>query len=224
MSVQAVIFDMDGVIIDSEGFWQDSQIAVLAGFRVPITAQECERYTKGKRIDEIARVWCERYSLRIQPQRLEEKIVAQVCASVRSRGMAMSGLYQALSCFQAKGYRMALATSSSRQIIAAVFDRLALWECFDAVCSADDEHFGKPHPAVYLTAVRKLGLEVSECLVIEDSLNGFIAANRAGIKTFVVAPDYQEAKFSAAAGRYATLNELIYAMQLDAQPVLTGSC
>ncbi|NIY46015.1 HAD family hydrolase [Cedecea colo] len=220
MNVQAVIFDMDGVIIDSEGFWQDSQIEVLAGFGIPITAQECERYTKGKRIDEIARIWGERYSLRIQPQRLEELIVAQVCGSVRSRGMAMSGLYQALRFFQAKGYRMALATSSSRQIIAAVFDRLALWKCFDVVCSADDEHSGKPHPAVYLTAVRKLGLEVGECLVIEDSLNGFIAAHRAGIKTFVVAPDYHEAKFSAAAGRYATLNELIYAMQ----PVLAGSC
>ncbi len=220
MSLQAIIFDMDGVIIDSEGFWQDSQIKVLAGFGITVSARECERYTKGKRIDEIARIWCERYSLTLQPQWLEEQIVLQVCASVRSRGMAMSGLYQAVRFFRARGYRMALATSSSRQIIAAVFDRLALWECFDVVCSADDEHFGKPHPAVYLTAVRKLGLEADECLVIEDSLNGFIAASRAGIKTFVVAPDYQEAKFSAAAGRYATLNELIYSMQ----PALAGSC
>lgn len=222
MSVQAVIFDMDGVIIDSEGFWQDAQIEVLAGLEIIITAEECERYTKGKRIDEIARTWCERYALTVQPRRLEEQIVTQVCESVRTRGMAMSGLYQALRCFHTSGYRMALATSSSQQIIAAVFDRLALWKWFEVICSADDEHSGKPHPAVYLTAMRKLGLEAAECRVIEDSLSGFIAANRAGIKTFVVAPDYQAAKFSAAAGRYATLNELIYALPLDTPPVLAG--
>ncbi|MCT4702398.1 HAD-IA family hydrolase [Enterobacteriaceae bacterium H20N1] len=224
MSVQAVIFDMDGVIIDSEGFWQDSQIEVLAGFGIAITAQECEKYTKGKRIDEIARVWCERYSLAVQPLRLEEHIVSQVCQSIRTEGRAMSGLYQALRCFQANGYRMALATSSSQQIIAAVFDKLALWEWFEVVCSADDERFGKPHPAVYLTALFKLGLNAGECVVIEDSLNGFIAASRAQIKTFVVAPDYQEAKFSAAAGRYPALTELIEALELHVKPVLTGSC
>ncbi len=224
MSLQAVIFDMDGVIIDSEGFWQEAQIEALAGFGIAITAQECEKHTKGKRIDEIARIWCERYSLSVQPQRLEEQIVSRVCAAIRSRGEAMEGLPQALCCFRDRGYRLALATSSSQQIIEAVFDRLALWEWFEVVCSADDESFGKPHPAVYLTAMRKLELEAGECMVIEDSLNGFIAANRAQIKTFVVAPDYHRSKFSAAEGRHPTLTDLIQALKLPVRPALTGSC
>lgn len=224
MSVQAVIFDMDGVIIDSEGFWQQAQIELLADQGIAITTKECERYTKGKRIDEIALVWCERYGLTIEKKQFEKDIVTWVCESIRSRGVAMKGLYQALECFHAHGYRIALATSSSQQIIEAVFDKLKIGSWFEVICSADDEQFGKPHPAVYLAAMLKLGLQPADCRVIEDSMNGFTAAHRAGIKTFVVAPDYMEPKFSSAAGRYSTLTELVHALKLYAQPVLISSC
>ncbi|MEL4015058.1 HAD family hydrolase [Dryocola clanedunensis] len=213
MKVEAVIFDMDGVIIDSEGFWQRAQIEVLAEQGIAITAEECERFTKGKRIDDIARLWCERYSLSISSPQAEEQIVTLVCAAIRREGVAMNGLEQALRSFRAAGYRLALATSSCKQIIEAVFDRLKLWDWFDVVCSADDELFGKPHPAVYSKVLHKLGLEAGECRVIEDSLNGFTAAQRAGIKTFVVAPDYDDAKFAAAFGRYASLRELVDALE-----------
>lgn len=213
MSVQAVIFDMDGVIIDSEGFWQRAQIEVLAKQGIAITVEECESTTKGKRIDDIARLWCERYALSISSRQVEEQIVARVCAAIRSEGVAMSGLDQALCSFRAAGYRLALATSSCKQIIEAVFDRLKLWDWFDVVCSADEEPFGKPHPAVYHKVMFKLGLEARECRVIEDSLSGFTAARRAKIETFVVAADYQDVKFSAALGRYPTLEELIDALQ-----------
>lgn len=224
MSVRAVIFDMDGVIIDSEGFWQEAQIGLLAAQGIAITTEECEQYTKGKRIDEIACVWCERYGLAIEAKQLEKDIVAWVCESIRSQGVAMKGLYQALECFHANGYRIALATSSSQQIIKTVFDKLKIDPWFEVICSADDEQFGKPHPAVYLTAMLKLGLQPAECRVIEDSMNGFTAAHRAGIKTFVVAPDYMEPKFSSAAGRYSTLTELVHALKLHSQPVLISSC
>ena len=94
MSLQAIIFDMDGVIIDSEGFWQDAQIEMLADQGVAITAAECEELTKGKRIDEIARVWCEKHFLTVEPQWLEKQIIARVCNAIRENGMAMNGLYQ----------------------------------------------------------------------------------------------------------------------------------
>lgn len=223
MSVQAVIFDMDGVIIDSEGFWQDAQMEMLAESGIAITAAECEQHTKGKRIDEIARVWCDRYHLTVQPQRLEQQIVSRVCESIRAQGKGMTGLFQALDYFATKGYRIALATSSSQQVINAVFDKLNLWQWFEVICSADEESFGKPHPAVYLTAIRKLGLQAAQCWVIEDSFSGFRAAQSAGIKTYVVATDTWEPKFSGALGRYLTLTELVNALQFRSQQTLAAS-
>lgn len=220
MGKQAVIFDMDGVIIDSECFWQHSQIDVLAKLGIAITVEECEQFTKGKRIDDIARLWCERYALNVAAPLLEEQIISQVCNAISTRGLAMSGLYQALKSFKASGYRLALATSSCQQVIEAVFDRLNLWQWFEVICSADDETFGKPHPAVYRKAMLKLGLEASDCWVIEDSYTGFLAAHRAEIKTFVVAPDCLDEKFSTAAGRYPTLTDLTDDLNLKLQPAL----
>ncbi|HBB3870770.1 HAD-IA family hydrolase [Escherichia coli] len=213
MSVKAVIFDMDGVIIDSEAFWQRAQIDVLAKQGIAITAEECESATKGKRIDDIARIWCERYPLSLSSRQVEGQIVARVCSAICHEGVAMSGLDQALRSFHAAGYRLALATSSCKQVIEVVFDRLNLWDWFDVVCSADEEPYGKPHPAVYHTVMAKLGLEAAECRVIEDSLSGFTAARRAKIETFVVAADYQDVKFTGALGRYPTLDELLDALQ-----------
>ena len=84
------------------------------------------------------------------------------------------------------------------------------------VCSADDEERGKPHPAVYLTTLRKLNLNASQCLVIEDSFTGFCAAQAASIPTAVVAEDSRQGRYQAAVGRYQTLPELLEA--LNAEP------
>jgi len=221
MPLRAIIFDMDGVIIDSEGFWQDAQVGILATQGITITPEECEKYTKGKRIDEIASVWCEKYPLKLPARQLEKLILTRVCDCITARGKAMTGLYQALDFFHQQGYRLALATSSNQQVIRAVFDKLNLWDCFEVICSADDEPYGKPHPAVYLTTLNKLGLSPDECRVIEDSLNGFHAAQAAGIKTYVIAPDNHKPHFALAAGRYATLSELIHMMSYPRQPALT---
>ena len=97
-----------------------------------------------------------------------------------------------------------------------MLNKLSLWHFFDVVCSADDEPRGKPHPAVYLTTLRKLNLNASQCLVIEDSYNGFCAAQAAGIPTAVVAEDSRQGRYQAAVGRYQTLPELLEA--LNAEP------
>ena len=87
----------------------------------------------------------------------------------------MGGVNETLAHFRGLGYRIALATSSSHPVISAVLDKLSLRSCFDVISSADDEAWGKPHPAVYLSTLDKLGLSAGECLVIEDSFHGFCA-------------------------------------------------
>ncbi|MDV6251763.1 hexitol phosphatase HxpB [Vibrio sp. EA2] len=206
MNLKAVIFDMDGVLIDSEPMWQQAQMESLAGFGVGITRQDCEQMTMGKRVDEIARTWCEAYSLSVSAQELEALILTKLCQLIATDGAAMLGVYKALDYFSSQGLKIALATSSNHVVIKAVFDRLQLWDKFSVVCSAEDEEYGKPQPDVYLTAARKLQIGTTECLVIEDSFTGLTAAKRANMTTYLVSPYYQQSKFSIADGRYANLD------------------
>ena len=121
----------------------------------------------------------------------------------------MPGVKDVLTFLCQSGYQLALATSSSYQVIDAVLTKLKIEHCFSVICSADDESHGKPHPAVYLSALRKLRLPAADCLVIEDSLSGFKAAQAAGIKTVVVAEDFQQPCFNSAVARYASLEQLL---------------
>ena len=159
MSIQAVIFDMDGVIIDSESLWRQAQIDALAQWGATVSVEECETLTKGKRLDEIARTWCRHCQLELIPQRLEAAILQRITGLIAAEGEPMRGVHEALRYFRHAGYKIALATSSSRQVIAAVLNKLSLWHYFDVICSADDEAQGKPHPAVYLTTLDKLNLD-----------------------------------------------------------------
>ncbi|MGE0969835.1 HAD family hydrolase [Klebsiella sp. WOUb02] len=209
MSIKAVIFDMDGVIIDSEGLWRQAQMEALASLGATVSEEECETLTKGKRLDDIARVWCRHCRLAIAPQQLEQRILQRITGLIAANGQAMDGVNEVLAHFRRCGYKMALATSSSHQVIAAVLDKLALRPWFEVISSADDEAWGKPHPAVYLSTLGKLGLSAGECLVIEDSFNGFCAAQAAGIPTIVIADDCRHPRFTAAVAHHHSLPELL---------------
>jgi HAD superfamily hydrolase (TIGR01509 family) len=193
-----VIFDMDGVIIDSEPHWRNAQISLLKQHDVIITVADCIQHTMGKRIDAIARTWCDRYNLSITPKELERHIQHRVVTLIEEQGQAMPGLYELLEYFKQKKMHIGLATSSNYPIIDAVMVKLGIRHFFDHICSADDEQFGKPHPAVYLTAAQKLGVTPQQCLVIEDSLTGLIAAKAATMTTFLVSHEHQHPKFAFA--------------------------
>ncbi|MEK0248818.1 HAD-IA family hydrolase [Raoultella scottia] len=209
MSIKAVIFDMDGVLIDSESLWRQAQIEALARWGATVSVAECETLTKGKRLDDIARTWCRHCQLSVAPQRLQQMILRRVTGLIIARGEAMDGVNEALAHFRHCGYKIALATSSSHQVIAAVLDKLALRPWFDVISSADDEAWGKPHPAVYLSTLRKLNLRADQCLVIEDSASGFQAARAAGIPTIAVTEDCQHQQFHGAVARHHSLTELL---------------
>jgi len=209
MGAKAVIFDMDGVIIDSEGLWRQAQKEALAGWRAEVSDEECELLTKGKRLDEIARTWCEHCRLEADPALIEAAIRLRIIELISREGKAIEGVYDVMTYFREAGYRIALATSSSYEIVHAVLEKLSIGHYFEVICSADDERYGKPHPAVYLSALRKLGLAASQCIVVEDSLSGYRAALSAGLKTLVVSPACHHASFKDAIGRYASMHALL---------------
>lgn len=184
--ISAVIFDMDGVLIDSEPFWQESETEVFGRAGLALTREMCLQ-TMGLRVDEVVEYWRRRHDFDEAPAgALEEAIVGGVVERIRSKGEAKEGAAHALGFFRARGLRVALASSSAYRLIGAVTERLGLAGEFEVVYSAEEEEYGKPHPGVYLSTARRLGVAPAGCLAVEDSFNGVLAAKAARMKCLAV--------------------------------------
>jgi len=184
--LQACIFDMDGVLLDSEPFWRQAEIEVFATVGLDLTEQDCME-TMGVRIDEVVAL---RHSQKpwSSPScpNVAEQIVERVAELIQTRGRPLEGVHEALEFLQWKGLPLALASSSSSRLIRATLDALDLTAAFPVWHSAENEEFGKPHPAVFLATARKLGVAPASCLAIEDSLNGVVAAFAARMPVLAV--------------------------------------
>lgn len=213
MRLKSFIFDMDGVIIDSEPFWRQAQISILAKYEIHISIEDCIKHTMGKRIDDVAFTWCQLHSLHIDPKVLEQEIIDAVGKLISEKGEAKTGLYELLDFLKENKYQIALATSSSLPIINAVFKRLSIEDYFEVVCSADEEFYGKPHPAVYLKAAKRLKVSPNNCLVLEDSVTGLIAAKAASMKTVVIPEDPSDPRFHLADAIFTSMFEVIDFLQ-----------
>ncbi|RMA64344.1 hexitol phosphatase HxpB [Ulvibacter antarcticus] len=215
MSLNTFIFDMDGVIIDSEPFWRQAQIETLWKYNISITVEDCIKNTMGKRIDDVALTWCQLHQLNINPKLIENEIVTTVISLISEKGKAKKGLYELLNYLSKANYNLALATSSSLSIINAVFNKLSISQYFQVVCTADDEEFGKPHPAIYLKAAKKLGVSPTNCLVLEDSVTGLIAAKSAVMRTIVIPENKSDPRFSLADNIFSSMLDVISYLEFE---------
>ena len=190
--IKAVIFDLDGLLIDSEPLWQEAEIKVFQQVNISLTSQLCLQ-TKGLRIDEVVEYWFQKYPWHnLSKKAVEDLIVTNVIELIKDKGTALPGTEQSISFVQSKSVKIALASSSSSKIIKAALQRLDLSELFSQIYSAESEPLGKPHPGVYLTTAHKLGVKPQECLAIEDSLNGVLAAKAAQMKCLAIPEDSQQ--------------------------------
>jgi HAD superfamily hydrolase (TIGR01509 family) len=191
LPVEAVVLDMDGVLVDTEPTWRAAQAAVFAGFGISLSARDLLDST-GQPIEELIPVWRQRspaggVGIGLTDAELADLVIDQVIAHVKAEGQPMPGVTAAIALFERCGLRLAIASSSPRRLIDAVCDRLGLGG-IDVRCSAMDEARGKPAPDVYLTAARRLEVAAVSCLAVEDSLNGLASARAAGMRCVAV-PD-----------------------------------
>lgn len=184
--IEAVLFDMDGLLIDSEPLWQRAEIEVFARVGVALDVALCLE-TRGRRLDEVVEHWFAR-SPWSAPSReaIAAAIVRRVTELVVERGAAKPGVGHAIEFFARRGLPLAVASSSNYSIIEAVLARLAIRDRFAAIHSGESERFGKPHPAIFLGAARKLFVTPDRCLVLEDSPSGVSAAKAAGMRCIAV--------------------------------------
>jgi mannitol-1-/sugar-/sorbitol-6-/2-deoxyglucose-6-phosphatase len=207
---QAVIFDMDGVIIDSEPLWQAAEQTVFQTIGLHLTTAMCDE-TMGLRTDRVIRYWYDRHPWTGKSlDQVEQELLTEVGGLMRSQGTAMPGLSEILGEIQGSGFRCAIASSSPRQLIETVVERLALGEFFEAIYSGYEVPHGKPDPAVYLAAAAGLGIEPGNCVAIEDSGAGVQAAKAAGMSVIAIpaAHEYRATKFDIANIKLKSLTDL----------------
>ena len=186
--MKAVIFDMDGVLVDSEPLWRLAEREVFAGVGLELDDADCER-TMGMRTDEVIEHWYREAPWDgLSPAEVEDELVARMKVLIAERAAPMAGVEIAMNIARDAGLKLALASSSPPELIDAVLRVLGYESEFAVVRSAVDEEQGKPHPGVFLTTARLLGVEPAECVVIEDSLAGVRSARAAGMRVIAVPP------------------------------------
>ncbi len=159
--MKAVIFDMDGVLIDSEPLWRAAERQVFAEAGLDLTDADCE-LTMGMRTDEVIAYWFARSPWQgVSPDEVERRLIERMQILISTRGQPMSGLEHALDVVRNADLALALASSSSPILIETVLHTLGLTTTFEVVRSAIHESHGKPHPAVFLATARDLGFPPS---------------------------------------------------------------
>ncbi len=187
-SFDAVIFDMDGVLIDSEPLWKIAMEEVFKSVGCSLTRKDFQK-TVGLRLDEVIQYWYEHTGWEnATPKEVEEAIVRRMIELLNENGTPLTGVIETLEFLKLKGKKIGLATSSYAVLIDTVLNALFIRQYFDFTHSAENESHGKPHPAVYLTVADQLQIQPKKCLVIEDSLNGIISGKAARM-TVVCIPE-----------------------------------
>lgn len=178
--MKAAIFDMDGLLIDSEPLWQEAEINVFRSVGVPLTRELC-RETVGVRLDEVVRYWYEKFPWHTESvEVVEARILEEVSRLIVNRGKPMPGVRETIDLLSAAKYELAVASSSPLRLIRTALETFGLIENFSVLHSAEAEAKGKPHPAVYRSAMSRLGVDPSNCIAFEDSAIGVRAAKSAG--------------------------------------------
>ncbi len=220
----ASIFDMDGLLVDSEPLWQLAEVEILGALGVPLDVGQC-RQTKGMFVSEVTAYWHERHPWPgPSTEEVAVQVVDRVCDLVVERGVLQPGVRDALALCRSHGLALAIASSSEYRLIHLVLDHFGLAGEFGVLHSAEEEPYGKPHPGVYLGAAAKLGADPTRCLAWEDAAAGVLAAKAARM-VCVAVPEATErsrpafAIADAVLGSLAEADERLYGRLVAARDV-----
>lgn len=187
MRYAATIFDLDGVLVDSEIWWDEVREAFAARNGRTWTPDD-RAAVMGANSRQWSMTMRDRLALDLETELIEREIVAGVVARYRAEGAPLVDGAVEVVRRVAASVPVAVASSAHREVIDAALGALGLASAFGAVVSSDEVPAGKPSPDVYLEAARRLGVAPGSCLVAEDSLNGVLAGRAAGM-TVVLVPN-----------------------------------
>lgn len=179
MRIRAVVFDLDGLMVNTEDIFHDVGRAVMQR-RGLVMSDETLLAMMGRRAPEAIQVLIDLHGLTDAVEALIEETRIEFDRMAPTRVQTMPGLLEVLAHIDRRGLPKGVATSSGRKYLDAMLTRFTLHDHFVHTLTAEDVTYGKPHPEVYLTAAERLGVKPHEMLVFEDSHAGTMAAAAAG--------------------------------------------
>jgi HAD superfamily hydrolase (TIGR01509 family) len=181
-----VIFDLDGLLIDSEPFWRQAEIEVFGSMGLHLSETDT-RQTMGLRIDDAVRHWWDRHPWAgLTPVEVERATTERVAELIAAEGEPMPGALEAVDLCARLSLPVAVCSGSYAVVIEAALRRLDIVSRVSVWHSAEWETLGKPHPGSYLSTAAKLGIHPALCLAVEDSFNGAISAKAARMRVVAV--------------------------------------
>jgi HAD superfamily hydrolase (TIGR01509 family) len=180
----AIVFDLDGVLVDSEAVWNSArrEVALEHGGQWP---REAQRQMMGMSSTEWSRYMHDELGVGLPPGEISDAVVARLEALYRAELPLLPGARETVIA-AAREWPLALASSANRPIIELVLELAALGLCFAATVSSEEVPRGKPAPDVYLEAARRVEVAPTACVAVEDSSNGLRSAAAAGMTVLAV--------------------------------------
>ena len=174
----AVLFDMDGTLIDSEPYWMESEQALAAEHNGSWTDKDGLDVV-GMSLDKSSRLLKERANIPLEPEEIVDVLTEEVQKKLRKVVPWRPGAKELLQDLKSHGVKTALVTMSMHRMAQQVVDAID-FPAFDVIVAGDDVRHGKPHPEPYLKAAELLGFEPKNCIAFEDSISGLTSAEQAG--------------------------------------------
>ncbi|WP_283010806.1 hexitol phosphatase HxpB [Cronobacter turicensis] len=209
--ILAAIFDMDGLLIDSEPLWDQAELEVIATLGVDTSRRHELPDTLGLRIDLVVALWFAQ-----QPwngpsvDEVTQRIITRAMTLVEEQRPLLPGVADAIALCKAQGLKVGLASASPLRMLERVLTLFDLRDQFDVLASAEHLPYSKPHPQVYLDAAAKLGVDPLCCVTLEDSVNGMVATKAARMRSIVVPAEENrsDARWALANVQLNSLTEL----------------
>jgi sugar-phosphatase len=198
--IEAFIFDLDGTIIDSEPLWQEAELEIFAEEGVELTPEDIAPSKGLYTLDAVKLLYPKINSPRRSIEELTRALNERALHLILDRGNLKHGVVETIALLASTKVPMAIASSTIRHMIGKIAGHFEIEKYFTLYCSGQEERYGKPHPAIYLTCTRKLGADPQKSIAFEDSFNGMLSARAAGLKlvAYLDIGNYADTKYDFA--------------------------
>ncbi|MCX7972881.1 MAG: HAD family phosphatase [Candidatus Aminicenantes bacterium] len=217
--MEALIFDMDGLMVDTETLYFEAEKNLARRFGREVKEETLARMMGRKPLESLV-IFAQELNLDVKPEDLLEMRTAIMKRSLLRNLRPMPGLYTIVNIFSGR-LKLAIATGAQQEFLDLIVDSLGLRSKFDVLQASDEIKEGKPQPEIYLVTCQKLGLKPQDCLVLEDSANGVLAARRAGC--YVIAVPSPQAKGQDFSSAHAIASDLFAAIPIIEKLLLSAN-
>jgi len=186
MERKAVIFDLDGTLIDSMQVWRKVDAEFLGSRGIKVPDDLFEHLPNGNSFIQTAQYFKDRFELPDSVQSIMNEWTQMVTHHYQQDILLKVGAAELVHDLVSQGILLGLATSNSRFLASAVLSRSGIWDCFTASVTGEEVKMGKPYPEIYQKTACLLDIEAQDCIVLEDTLSGVQAGKAAGMKVIAI--------------------------------------